>query len=190
MTFVTLERSRSWGSNMVFTTTWCFCVTNSVRVRQIFLEILCGNHISNPVALNDICDLGNEVKVAWFELGRGLPWSLYLVKICQIILQILGENHLSYPVDLNDFETLKIRSRLPGSNLILVLSWCFLDPSLVRIIQTFLEILSATMFHMPSPQITSVTLKMRSTLISSTWSSSCPGASVYQIWCGYIKFFL
>ena len=63
------------------------------------------NHLSYAVALNDLCDLGNEVKVTWFELHRSLLWCfcvLYLVRIHQIILQILSRNHLSYAVALND----------------------------------------------------------------------------------------
>ena len=83
----------------------CFCVPILVRIRQIFLEILSGNHLSYAVALNDICDLGNEVKVTWFKLGCGLLWCscvLYLVRIRKIILQILRGNHLSYAVALND----------------------------------------------------------------------------------------
>ena len=76
-----------------------------MRIHQIFLEILSGNHISYAILLNDICDLGNEVKVTRFELGCGLPWCscvIYLVRICQIFLEVLSLNHLSYGVTLND----------------------------------------------------------------------------------------
>ena len=37
-------RSRSSGSNLVFAFFWCFCVSYLVRIHQIFLQILNGNH--------------------------------------------------------------------------------------------------------------------------------------------------
>ena len=43
----------------------------------MFLQILSGNHLSYVVALNDLCDLENEVKVTRFELG------LHLVLVLQ-----------------------------------------------------------------------------------------------------------
>ena len=47
MTSVTLKlRSRSPSSNLIFVLPWCFCVSNLVKVRQIFLEILSGNHLA------------------------------------------------------------------------------------------------------------------------------------------------
>ena len=81
MTSVTLT---SPGSNFAFGLPWCFSVPNLVRIRQIFLEILSGNHLSYVVALNDLCDLENEVKVTQFELGLRLVLVLQCTK--------LGEN--------------------------------------------------------------------------------------------------
>ena len=47
MTFVILKlRSRSHGSKIIFVLPWCFCVPNLVKIRQIFLEILSGNHLA------------------------------------------------------------------------------------------------------------------------------------------------
>ena len=49
-----------------------------MRIRQIFLKILSGNHLSHVVALNVLWDLENEVKVTQFALGL----SLALVLLC------------------------------------------------------------------------------------------------------------
>ena len=55
-------------------------VPNLVRIRQIFLQILSGNHLSSVVASNDLCDLENEVKVTWFEVGLRLALLLQSTK--------------------------------------------------------------------------------------------------------------
>ena len=81
MTSVTLKmRSRSPSSNLVFVLPWCSCVPCLVRILQIFLQILSGNHLSYVVALNDLCDLENEVKVTQFELGLCLALVLLCTK--------------------------------------------------------------------------------------------------------------
>ena len=38
---------------MNLTMPWCFCVPNLVRIYQIFLQMLSGNHLSCAVTLND-----------------------------------------------------------------------------------------------------------------------------------------
>ena len=48
--------------------------------------------IFHVVALNELCDLENEVKVTCVP---------YLVRIHQILLEILSRSHLSYAVALN-----------------------------------------------------------------------------------------
>ena len=53
-----------------------------VRARQIVLQILSENHLSYGVALNDLCDLENKVKVTRFELGLHLALVLLCTKIC------------------------------------------------------------------------------------------------------------
>ena len=73
-------RSRSHSSNFVFALHWCSCVPYLVRIHQIFLQILSGNHLSYVVTLNDLCDLENEVKVTQFKLGL----SIALVLMCTI----------------------------------------------------------------------------------------------------------
>ena len=98
-----------------------------MRIHQILLEILSGNHLSYAIPLNVICDLGKEVKVARFD-GCGLPWCscvLYLVRIHQIFLEILSGNHLSYAVALKclcnlENEIIVTRFEL-GLHLVLVL---------------------------------------------------------------------
>ena len=72
--------SRSPRSNLVFASHWCFCVPNLVRIRQIFLAILSGNHLSHAVALNEICDLEINVKVTGFELDLRIPLVLLCTK--------------------------------------------------------------------------------------------------------------
>ena len=70
MTSVTLKiRLRTPGQILVFVLPWCFCVPNLVRIHQIVLQVLSGNHISYLVALNDLRDLENKVKVTRFKLG-------------------------------------------------------------------------------------------------------------------------
>ena len=92
MTSVTLKMmSRLPNSNLVFDLLWCFYVKNFVRIRQIFLQILSGNHLSSVVALNDLCDLENEVKVTGSNMVFVLPWCFCLpnlVRIHQIFLEI------------------------------------------------------------------------------------------------------
>ena len=67
---VTLKmRSMSPDSNSVFILPWCFIVPNLVKIGHIFLEILRESYLSYAVALNGLCDLQNELKVTWFELG-------------------------------------------------------------------------------------------------------------------------
>ena len=79
----------------------------------MFLQILCGNHLSYAVALNNLCDLENEVKVTCVEGGPCLAlvllrtimvtiYQLFLVTIYQLFLQMLSGNHLSHVVALND----------------------------------------------------------------------------------------
>ena len=60
------------GLSLVFVLPWCFCVPYLVRISQIFLEILSGNHLLYVVAVNDLCDLENEVRVTRFEIGLRL----------------------------------------------------------------------------------------------------------------------
>ena len=51
-----------------------------MRIRQIFLEILSGNYLSYVVALNDLRDLENEVKVTQFKLCLRLALVLLCTK--------------------------------------------------------------------------------------------------------------
>ena len=93
MTSVTLKiRSKSPSSNMVFVLHWCSCVPCLVRICQIFLQILSGNHLAYVVALNDLCDPENEVKVTQSELGH----CLELVLLCTI----LGEDTSNISSDI------------------------------------------------------------------------------------------
>ena len=73
MTFVTLKKGQG---HEVF---WCLCVPNLVSIHQIILQVLSGNHLSYPVALNDLSDLDNKVKVTQFKLGlcHALGASVY-----------------------------------------------------------------------------------------------------------------
>ena len=82
-----------------------YCYPSLVRIHQIFLEVLSGNHLSYAVALNDLYDIENEVKITSSSLVFILPSYFcvpYLVRICQVFLQILSGNHLSYVVAFND----------------------------------------------------------------------------------------
>ena len=54
-------------SNLVIDMPWCLCVPNLVRIHQKFLQILSSNHLSYVVALNDLCDHENKVKVTQFK---------------------------------------------------------------------------------------------------------------------------
>ena len=51
-----------------------------MRIRQIVLQILSGNHLSHVVALNDFCDLETEVNVTRFDLGLYLALVLVCAK--------------------------------------------------------------------------------------------------------------
>ena len=74
---MTLEiRLRSQSSIFVSVLLWCLCVPNLVRIHQIFLQIFSGNHLSYPIALNDLSDLENKVKVTQIELGFRLALVL------------------------------------------------------------------------------------------------------------------
>ena len=88
MTSVTLKLwLRSPGSNLVFAMSWCSCVPNFVRMHQIFLQILSGNHFSHVIALNDLGYLENEVEVTRFELGHTvfiLPWCFCVPNLVTI----------------------------------------------------------------------------------------------------------
>ena len=69
-----------------------------MRICQVFLQIMSGSHLSYAAALNDLCDLENEVNVTRFKLDLRLTLLLLctnLVRIRQIFLQILSGNHLS-----------------------------------------------------------------------------------------------
>ena len=48
-----------------------------MRIGEIFLEILSGNHLSSVVTLNDLCDLENEVKVKQFKLSLVLLFTKF-----------------------------------------------------------------------------------------------------------------
>ena len=74
-------RSRSTGSNLVFTMPWCFSVPNLVRIHQLFLQILSGNHLSHAVALKwPLWPRKLKVKVTRFELGCRLALVLLCTK--------------------------------------------------------------------------------------------------------------
>ena len=96
------------------------CAPNLVRIRQIFLEIMSGNHLTYVVALNNLCDLENKVEVTRFEPDLHLAMVLLCTKFGQDtsiepdlhlamvllctkfgqdtsnIFQILSRNHLSH----------------------------------------------------------------------------------------------
>ena len=50
------------------------------KIRQILLQILCQNHLSHAVVLNELCDLEIEVNVTRFELDLRLALVLLCTK--------------------------------------------------------------------------------------------------------------
>ena len=83
--------SRSPSSNLAFVLPWCFFARNSVRIRQIFLPIYRGNHLSNVVALNYLCDLRERSMSPGSNLVLAIPWCFRVpnsVRIHEIFLQI------------------------------------------------------------------------------------------------------
>ena len=93
MVSVTLKiRSRSLISNLVFILPWCSCVPYLVRISQIFLEILCRNHISCRHLEWLLCDLENEVKVTSFKLG------LHLAMVLQCTAFGEDTSHISWDI--------------------------------------------------------------------------------------------
>ena len=87
------------------------------------------------------------------KLAFALPWCfpvLNLGRMHQLFLQILRRKHLSYAITRSmTFVTLTIRTRLPSSNLVFALCWCFCAPNLVRVHQIVLQILSGNHFKWP-----------------------------------------
>ena len=59
---------------------WCSCVPYLVRIDQIFLQILSGNHLSHADALNNLCEVEIDVKFTRFELGLWLALVLLCTK--------------------------------------------------------------------------------------------------------------
>ena len=54
--------------------------------------IFSGNHLSHPVALNDLCDLQNKVKVTLFKLGLHLAPVLMRAKFGEKTSKISSDN--------------------------------------------------------------------------------------------------
>ena len=147
-------RSRSPGSNLVFVLPWCFWVPILVRIYQIFLQIMSGNHLSYAVAFNDLCDLGNKVKVTRFKLGLCHALLLLCTRIGEETSHISSDIERKPSFTCCRFEmtrvTSKIRSRSPISNMVFILPWCFCVPNLVRIRQVFSRYLAEAILHMPA----------------------------------------
>ena len=101
------------------------------------LKILSGNHFSNAVALNDLCDLEIEVKVTQFKLGLHLALVLLCTKFGE------DTSYISSDIERKPFFTchrLKMTScdlenkvKVTRFKFGLHLPWCFCVPNLVRV---------------------------------------------------------
>ena len=104
MTFVTLKRrSKSWGSNLVWAPPAAFVHQISWGFVRYFLKYWAATTF-HVIALNDLCDLENEVKVTHLNFVFILHWCCCvpkLLRIRQLFLQDI-EWKLAYVVDLND----------------------------------------------------------------------------------------
>ena len=82
MTSVTSKiRSRSHGSNLVFVLpSMMLLCAKFGEDNQIFLQIFSRNHLSRAVALNDLRDLENNVRVTRFKFCLCLALALLCTK--------------------------------------------------------------------------------------------------------------
>ena len=68
---------------LVSTLPWFFCVQTFVKIRQIFPQILSGNHLAYVVILNDLVTLKVRSRPQDSNLVFALPWGLCVPKFCE-----------------------------------------------------------------------------------------------------------
>ena len=96
MTFVTFENEAKGGSILVSALPWCLCVPNLLRLHQICLQILSGNHFKLTSMTFLTLKIRSRSRVS--KLVFALLWGLCVpnfVILHQIFLKMISRNHFN-----------------------------------------------------------------------------------------------